>query len=98
MVRDALHLPHLSLREVILTGTLFLAPQFVQEIILNSGIALSSDGVSVLWAKDFKKSVNILSFSMISIPIPFLSADIDDLIVLSTIPLIIDVLPSGKNS
>jgi hypothetical protein len=34
---------------------------------------------------------------MISIPIPFLSADIDDLMVLFTIPLIIDVLPSGKN-
>src|SRR3989304_2412785 len=98
MARDALHLPHLCLREIILAGTLFLAPQFAHEIILNSGTALSSDGVSGFCAKDFMKSENISSFSVISTPMPFLSADIDDLVVLFTMPLMEDILPSGKKS
>lgn len=98
MARDALHLPHLCLREIILAGTLFLAPQFVHEIILNSGTALSSDGVSGFWTKAFMKSENIASFSVISTPMPFLSADIDDLVVLFTMPLREDILPSGKKS
>ncbi len=98
MARDALHLPHLCLREIILAGTLFLAPQFVHEIILNSGTALSSDGVSGFWTKAFMKSENIASFSVISTPMPFLSAAIDDLVVLFTMPLREDILPSGKKS
>ena len=77
-------------------GTLFLAPQFAHEIILSSGTALSSDGVSVFWAKDFMKSENISSFSVISTPMPFLSADIDVLKVLFTMPLRKEILPSGR--
>src|SRR3989304_3142122 len=96
MVRDVLHLPHLSLSEIMPAGTLFLAPQFAHEIILSSGTALSSDGVSVFWAKDFMKSENISSFSVISTPMPFLSADIDVLKVLFTMPLRKEILPSGR--
>jgi hypothetical protein len=35
---------------------------------------------------------------MISTPMPFLSADIDDLLVLFTMPFREDILPSGKKS
>jgi len=48
--------------------------------------------------KDFNKFIYDLSFSVISTPMPFLSADIDDLVVLFTMPLREDILPSGKKS